>query len=854
MDKDEQPTESADVMSFRDSILRHVRYSLGRDWGQLSGRELFQAVSLAVRDHIMDAMLETENRYRKQESKRVYYLSMEFLMGRSLGNNLHNLGLFDVCRDALNGMGVDLEEVEAGEVDAALGNGGLGRLAACFLDSMASMGVPGYGYGINYEYGLFRQEIDKGWQKELPDNWLALGTPWQIERPEEEVMVPLYGHIEKMHGLDGVENTMWLGWQVILGAPHDMPVVGHGGHTVNVLRLYSARSSDEFDMSIFNEGDYLEAVKRKMESETISKVLYPPDSFEKGRELRLVQEYFFVSCAIQNIVRTFLRDHTEFHRFAERVAIQLNDTHPALAVAELMRVLMDEHGQEWAEAWRITRATLAYTNHTLLPEALECWSRSLVERVLPRHMQIIDTINELFLAEVRERWPGDESKVERMSIVTQSDSPHIRMAHLAIVGSHSVNGVAALHSELVKTQLVPDFHQMWPDRFNNKTNGVTQRRWLLACNPGLSELVTEAVGDGWITDLDVLRGLEPLADDPSFRQRFLEVKRDNKRRLGKLMRESIRVDSDPHSLFDIQAKRIHEYKRQLLLTMYVIHEYLGIIEDGRMPIAPRTVVIAGKAAPGYWAAKQHIKLINNLAQVINHDPRVEGMLRLAFVPNYRVSLAERIFPAADLSEQISTAGMEASGTGNMKFALNGALTIGTLDGANVEIREEVGDENIFIFGKRAEQVHAMRQDDSYRPADVYAGSEMVRRVVDSFDTPLFCQEDPGLFSWIKESLLEGGDYFFLLADFEDYVKTQSLVSQQFLDEDGWVRKAILNVARMGKFSSDRTIREYASDIWGVRPALGAQGMPLAQVSSGLVQTSSAAVRGAAHGPRAGAID
>ncbi len=814
IDREKLPSP-AEVVAFRDRILAHVRYSLGRDWEGLSGRELFQAVSLAVRDHVVDGMLATERRYRDEDRKRVYYLSMEFLMGRSLGNNLHNLGLHDVCKDALQEMGVDLDEVEAGEVDAALGNGGLGRLAACFLDSMATLDLPGFGYGINYEFGLFRQEISNGRQKESPDHWLELGTPWQIERPEERVVVPLYGHLEEVPGSD---EAAWLGWEVLVGAPHDMPVVGYGGQTVNVLRLYSARASHDFDMSIFNQGDYIEAVKRKVESETVSKVLYPSDAVEQGRELRLVQEYFFVSCAIQNILRTYRASHDGFERFSERVAIQLNDTHPALAVAELMRVLMDEHGVGWDEAWRTTQATLAYTNHTLLPEALERWPRSLVARVLPRHLQIIEEIDVRFLATVRERWPGDEARVERMAIVEQGvDEPQVRMAHLAIVGSHSVNGVAALHSELVKSQLVPDFHALWPERFNNKTNGVTQRRWLLASNPELAELVTECVGGDWLQDLDVLRGLEGFVDDLSFRERFRAVKRGNKERLARIVRDTAHVVVDADTMFDVQAKRIHEYKRQLLLAMYVMHEYLGVVEDGRMPLAPRTFLFAGKAAPGYWVAKQHIKLVNDIAEVVNNDPRVQGMLRVAFVPNYRVSLAERIFPAADLSEQISTAGMEASGTGNMKFALNGALTMGTLDGANVEIREEVGPENIFIFGTRAEEVESLRARRAYDPVAHYERSAVIRRVVDAFDSGVFSPDEPGRFRWIKESLLQGGDPYFLLADLESYIVTQESASRLFLDEDAWTRKAVLNVARMGKFSSDRTIREYARDIWGVRP-------------------------------------
>ncbi|GJM20932.1 MAG: alpha-1,4 glucan phosphorylase [Planctomycetota bacterium] len=809
----------AEAEAFRDSILRHVRYSLGREWSQLTGRELFEAVSFAVRDRIVDLMVETEARIKENAGKRVFYLSMEFLMGRSLGNNLHNLGLWDVCRDALDEMGVDIEEIAETEVDAALGNGGLGRLAACFLDSLASLGLPGYGYGINYEYGLFRQELDNGWQKEKPDSWRALGTPWQFERREEAVVVPLFGELSQMEGHDGIENSMWLGWDVIVGVPHDMPVVGYGGKSVNTLRLYSARATDEFDMSIFNEGDYVEAVKQKMESETISKVLYPPDSDDKGRELRLIQEYFFTSCAVQSIVRNYLAEHGDLANFADKIAIQLNDTHPALAVAELMRVLMDEHSVEWDEAWDITRNTLAYTNHTLLPEALERWSRELVERVLPRHLQIIEQIDAQFLAVVEQRFPGDTERKQRMAIVNhEGEQSEVRMAHLAIVGSHSVNGVAELHSELVKSDLVPDFHELWPERFNNKTNGVTQRRWLHQCNPGLRDLINEAIGPEWVTDLDRLRELEPFAEDAAFRERFLDVKLANKQRLARTIAHDVRVDVDPASLFDVQAKRIHEYKRQLLLALYAVHSYLRIVEDGVPPASPRTIIFAGKAAPGYWAAKQQIKLINSIGRVINHDPRCAGLLKVVFIPDYRVSLAEQIMPAADLSEQISTAGMEASGTGNMKFALNGALTIGTLDGANIEIREEVGDENIFIFGLLAEDIARQRADGSYNPRAIYENNAELSRVLDALSGARFSPGDPRLFHWLKETLLDRGDYFFNLADFADYIATQDRVSHEFQDTENWSRKAILNVARMGKFSSDRTISEYARDIWGLLPS------------------------------------
>lgn len=803
--------------SLRDAIVRHVRYTLGREWGELSSRELFEAVSHAVRDRIIESKLETERRWRDEEAKRVYYLSMEFLVGRSLSNNLRNLGLWDECRDALADLGVDIEEVRESEVDAALGNGGLGRLAACFLDSMASLDVPGYGYGINYEYGLFRQVIDNGWQKEKPDSWRALGSPWLVERMEDAVVVPLYGHIESVPDMDGVENGMWLGWDVLVGVPHEMPVVGSGGRTVNGLRLYSARASNEFDMAIFNEGDYLEAVKRKMESETVSKVLYPPDGDERGRELRLVQEYFFTSCAIQDIVKEFLAESDDLTQLHTRVAIQLNDTHPALAVAELMRVLVDEHAVSWEDAWAVTGKTLAYTNHTLLPEALERWSEDLVRKVLPRHMQIIEAIDERFQRTVAERFPDDRERPRRMAIVDRSGSkPEVRMAHLAIVGSHSVNGVAALHSELVKSDLVPDFFELWPERFNNKTNGVTQRRWLEGCNPGLSALISESIGDGWVDDLEHLRQLEPLAEDAGFREAFLAVKTANKRRMAETVLRSAHVQVDPeHSLFDVQAKRIHEYKRQLLMALGIIHEWVAITEDGKQPVTPRTYLFAGKAAPGYWAAKQHIKLINTIAQVVNNDSRTRDWMRVAFVPDYRVSLAEQLIPSADLSEQISTAGFEASGTGNMKFALNGALTIGTLDGANVEIREQVGEENFFLFGLTADEIARQREQNAYDPVAVYEGSTTVRRVVDALEGETFGGPNGQLFRWIKESLLQGGDYYFHLADFEAYVETQDQVAQAYQDREAWTRSAILNVARMGAFSSDRTIRQYAADIWGV---------------------------------------
>src|SRR5574337_1669708 len=677
------------VYAFQDAIRYHARYSLGKKWERCSSRELFMAVAFAARDILIDRMLETEDRYQQADPKRLHYLSMEFLLGQSLRNNLSNLEMLNPCREALHTMGVDLDDVLESESEAALGNGGLGRLAACFLDSLATMGIPGYGYGINYEYGLFKQAIDSGYQKEKPDNWLAHGNPWQIERPDEACIVPVYGHVE--HAIDraGGYNPMWMDWKIIVGVPHDMPIIGYGGRTVNVLRLYSARSSEEFDMQIFNEGDYLKAVEHQIASETISKVLYPADSIKAGRELRLLQEYLLVACALRDIVRRYGRSHADFDQFPSKVAVQLNDTHPALAVAELMRMLVDEHAQPWEIAWEMTQATLSYTNHTLMPEALEKWPVSLLETVLPRHLQIIYEINRRFLTQVASMWPRDHERLRRMSLIEEGEQKRVRMVNLALVGSHAVNGVSALHTQLVKTHLAPDFAQLWPDRFSTKTNGVTPRRWLLQANPLLADLITNTIGtDGWIADLGKLRGLEPHAQSAEVRQAFLAVKRVNKVRLTRLIYNVSRVAVNPDALFDVHVKRIHEYKRQLLNVMQIVHQYLCIIQDGQEPPVPRVYIFAGKAAPGYWAAKQIIKLITSVGQVVNNDPRVKGLIKVVFLPDYRVSLAEQIVPAADVNQQISMAGTEASGTGSMKFAMNGALIVGTYDGANIEIMEE----------------------------------------------------------------------------------------------------------------------------------------------------------------------
>jgi len=807
----------ASVATMRDAIERHARDSLGQSSDTLSPRQMLDCVSLAVRDLLIDRRIETDERVRRADAKHVNYLSIEYLLGRLLMNNLSNLGVDRVCREALRQLGVSLEDVAEIEPDAALGNGGLGRLAACFLDSLATLDMPAYGYGINYEYGLFRQELDNGYQREKPDNWLAFATPWEIPRPEEARLIPVYGRIEHGVDRDGRYNPMWLDWRLLVGVPHDIPVVGYGGRTVNVLRLFSARSSREFDMQIFNTGDYLKAVEQKIASETISKVLYPSDAIPPGQELRLLQEYFLVACALRDIVARYERSHSGYEQFASKAAIHLNDTHPALAVAELMRILVDERNLSWTAAWQIAQSTTGYTNHTLLPEALEKWPVGLLERVVPRHLQIIYEINRRFLEQVATVWPGDAARQQRMSLIEESDPKQVRMAHLSIVGSHSINGVSALHSRLVERTLAPDFAALWPERFNNKTNGITPRRWLLQANPLLAGLVTQTIGDSWITDLERLRELEPFVADAAFREAFRAVKRANKERLARLIAGTTSVAVDPDSMFDVQVKRIHEYKRQLLNVMRIVHEYVCLVEDGHPPTTPRTYVFSGKAAPGYWAAKQLIKLICSVASVVNRDPRAKGRMAIVFLPDYRVSLAETIVPGADLSEQISVAGSEASGTGNMKLALNGALTIGTLDGANIEIREAVGDENMFIFGLTADQVDTLRREAAYHPRERYGRDPRLKRIVDALTSDLFCPREPGLFRWIGSSLLDGGDPYFHLADLPAYLDVQSDVGSVFREPTAWTTKAILNVARIGRFSSDRTVAEYARDIWGITP-------------------------------------
>ncbi|HEU4413219.1 MAG TPA: glycogen/starch/alpha-glucan phosphorylase [Candidatus Angelobacter sp.] len=799
-----------------DALEYHLRYTVGKRENDATERDIFHALAHSVRDRLMDGMFKTEERFQAHDAKRLIYLSAEFLIGQSLRNNLFNLGLSKEADEATRRYGFSLEKIADSEPDAPLGNGGLGRLAACFMESLATLGMPAYGFGINYQFGLFKQEIENGHQKERPEQWVTADSPWLIERPAEVCTVPLYGRIEHANGRDGGYNPMWVDWQVIVGVPHDLPVVGFGGQTVNYLRLYSARASDDFDMQIFNSGDYIKAVERKISMETVSKVLYPSDAVASGKELRLIQEYFMVACALRDAIRKFRKDYPDapLQQFSDHVAIQLNDTHPALAVAELMRLFVDEFDVPWESAWAITQATCGYTNHTLLPEALEKWPVPLMERVLPRHMQIIQEINHRFLQQVMVRFGDQQERIQRMSVIEEGGQKHVRMANLAIIGSHGINGVAALHSELVKTRLVPDFNELWPERFSNKTNGVTHRRWLASANPGLASLITRCAGKNWVADFPLIRKLESRASDSKFQNEFLAVKRHNKENLARLVLETEQITIDPASLFDVQIKRIHEYKRQLLNAMYVIHSYLSVVEDGRVPVVPRTHIFGGKAAPGYHMAKLIIKLINNIASVVNRDPHVSGLMKVVFMQDYRVTLAEKIIPAADLSEQLSTAGMEASGTGNMKFQMNGALTIGTLDGANVEIREEVGEENIYIFGLKAHEIEAARG--SYSPWEYYHASPAIRRVVDSLVDDRFCPDEPGIFRPIYDALLSHGDYYFHLADFESYVAAQQRVSHDFLHRSDWARKAILNVARSAKFSSDRTVLEYARETWGIK--------------------------------------
>lgn len=803
--------------SMKDSILQHLRYTLAHNPEQATQRDWWLCVSLAVRDRLVDNMIDTQQTHYEANTRRCYYLSMEYLMGRMLVNNMYSAGIYNETRKAAEELGLDWEGVYEEELDMGLGNGGLGRLAACFLDSLATLDLPAIGYGIYYEFGLFKQEFVNGHQVEHPDSWKMYGTPWDIVRPEYTQSIKVYGHVETVFDNQGNYHPEWVNTKTIQGVPYDIPIAGYDTKTVNFLRLWSSRSSDDFDLDEFNKGDYVEAVREKAIGETISKVLYPNDKTENGKELRLVQQYFFVSCSLRDIIRRFFKNNGSWDQFADKVAVQLNDTHPAIAVPELMRILIDEERHSWDEAWAIVTKTFAYTNHTLLPEALEKWSVPLFEKVLPRHLQIIFEINNRLMALVEDRWPGDNWMKRDLSLVEEGHPKMIRMAHLAVVGSHMVNGVAAIHSELLKSMLFPSFNALYPGKFTNKTNGITPRRWLLACNPALSKLIDSVkIKKDWPKNLDALRGLEKYADDAKFQKAYMDIKYENKVLLAERIKRECNVEVDPSAMFDVQIKRLHEYKRQHLNLLHILTLYRRLLNNPDYDIAPRVFIFGAKAAPGYHLAKTIIKAINSVGKVINADERIKGKLKVVFLPNYRVSVASIIIPAADLSEQISTAGKEASGTGNMKLALNGALTIGTLDGANIEINEEVGDENIFIFGLNVEEVQALDVK-GYDPRDHYNADEELRAVIDWIGSSYFTPDEPEALISLRDSFLDGGDPFKVLADYRFYIDCQEQVDKAFKDKKRWARMAIINTARVGKFSSDRTISEYAKEIWKLDP-------------------------------------
>jgi starch phosphorylase len=790
---------------------RHVVFDHIVDPPDGSMRQRFQALGWSLRDLLAQRWLKTKQIYHQENPKRVYYLSMEFLIGRSLTNNFMNLMVEPLVREVMERERLDLIQLAETEPDAGLGNGGLGRLAACFLDSLATMQVPAHGYGLRYEYGMFRQDIQNGYQVESPDPWLQLPDPWEAVRHEDTVQVELNAAV-KMH--NGVPQLVANHPTTLLGIPYDRPIIGYGGKTINSLRLWEAASPDYFDFGEFSHGEFFGAVHDKVMAENLTRVLYPDDSTPAGKRLRFGQEYFLVACSLADIIARFRRSNTDWHALPDKVAIQLNDTHPSLAVAELMRILLDQACLGWEEAWDLTVRTLAYTNHTLLPEALEKWPVELFELVLPRHLQIIYEINRCFLGDVRSRYPGDLGRVQRMSLIEEGRVRQVRMAHLAIVGTHSTNGVAAIHSELLRTRTVKDFAEMYPKRFNNKTNGVTPRRWLLLANPELAQVITEAIGDGWITDLGQLRKIVPLADDSAFRAAFRKATRDGKLRFADWLKQTTGQVVDPDSIFDSQIKRIHEYKRHLLNALHIIVLYNRLREDPKQDVPPRTFFFAGKAAPAYQLAKLIIKFINNVAAVIDADPIARGRLKVLFLPNYNVTLAERLIPASDVSEQISTAGYEASGTSNMKFMMNGALTVGTRDGATIEMAQEAGEENFFLFGLTAEQVANSRG--WYSPWWHYHHEPQTRRALDLISSDYFSRKEPGIFRPLLDALLTHGDYYMHLADLTSYAQTQSRVGALYLNPDAWTRKAILNVGCSGKFSSDRSIAEYAADIWNVK--------------------------------------
>jgi starch phosphorylase len=803
------------VANLTQAIADNMFYVQGKFPGAATKNDDYLAVAYTVRDRLLRRWIDSAETYTKNDVRMVCYFSAEFLLGPHLHNNLINLGLLEPMRKAVASYGVKLEDLFEQEEEPGLGNGGLGRLAACYMDSLASLQIPAIGYGIRYEYGIFDQEIQDGWQVEITDKWLHLGNPWELHRPERTFEVKYGGYTETREDDQGHFCVRWIPNRVVMGVAYDTPILGYKSNSANLLRLWSAQAPESFDFQDFNVGDYMGAVQEKMDSENITKILYPNDEPEQGKRLRLQQQYFFVSCSLQDMIFTQLQFGGSLDDFHKRFAGQMNDTHPSIAVAELMRLLMDEHGMGWDQAWKITRHTFAFTNHTLLPEALESWSLPLFKSVLPRHLEIIYEINRHFLDEVRIQYPGDNERLARMSLIDEAGEKFVRMANLACVGSHAVNGVAELHTQLLTANIMHDFHEFYSHKFSNKTNGVTPRRWMVLCNPRLTALITENIGDGWITDLDQLRKLENFAEEPEFIARWRQVKRENKQEQAAYTLEQSGVEINPESMFDVQVKRIHEYKRQLLNVLHIITLYNRIKENPDIDIVPRTFVFGGKAAPSYFMAKLIIKLITSVGEVVNDDPDVRGRLKVVFIPNFNVKLGHRVYPVADLSEQISTAGLEASGTGNMKFSMNGALTIGTLDGANVEIREEVGEENFFLFGLTAQEVADLKAQ-GYHPREYYEDDQELGLVLDLMSQGHFSNGDANLFKPLVDELLNQ-DQYLSLADYRSYIDCQDRVSETWRDQDLWTKMSILNVARMGKFSSDRSIRDYCRDIWNVEP-------------------------------------
>ncbi|HEY2685887.1 MAG TPA: glycogen/starch/alpha-glucan phosphorylase [Steroidobacteraceae bacterium] len=800
--------------ALKNAFVDDLFYMQGKFRALATKNDYYMALAYAIRDRMLQRWISTAATYTKNASRTVAYLSAEFLMGPHLGNNLLNLGIFERVKECVSELGFNFEELLQQEEEPGLGNGGLGRLAACFIDSLATLEVPAVGYGIRYEFGIFHQEIIDGWQVEKTDKWLRHGNPWELPRPEWAVDVKFGGSTELYTDEHNRLRVRWVPHKTVIGVPYDTPILGYRTNTANTLRLWRSEAVESFDFAIFNSGDYYGAVNQKVASENISKVLYPNDEQARGKELRLEQQYFFVSCSLQDMMRILRTQKIPVDRFHEKFAVQLNDTHPAVAIAELMRLLLDEELLSWDKAWEVTRQTFAYTNHTLLPEALERWPIEVFGRILPRLLQIIYEINAHFLEEVRMRYLGDEARIARLSLIDESGERSVRMAHLACVGSHAINGVAALHSELLKSDVLKDFYEMWPWKFSNKTNGVTPRRWMALCNPKLSRLISEHIGSDWVKDLSKLKELEPLADDAEFRARWREIKRYNKENLARVAMRKTGVFIDPDSIFDVLVKRIHEYKRQHLKVLHIVSMYHAIKSDPSRQMQPRTFVFGGKAAPGYHLAKLMIKLITSVGDVVNRDPDVRDRLKVVFLPNFNVTNGQRVYPAADLSEQISTAGKEASGTGNMKFQMNGAITIGTLDGANIEIREEAGAENFFLFGLSTPEVYAIKAR-GYRPLEYYQANPHLREVIDLIKSGFFSRGDTELFRPLIDNLLYHDPYL-LFADFQSYIDCQERVSAAYADREQWTRMSILNTARSGKFSSDRTIREYCEDIWQVR--------------------------------------